>query len=109
MDAASLSLIAGSGLDADAVVVSNFGIISAPSSCNGCLQLTISPLGNGITGTGLYSGGPLIPPPANNPPVVLTGDLLQIGVRIDELVRDPEDEDDERGQPDIVVEGQTCT
>jgi hypothetical protein len=101
-----LSLTAGSGNDADAVVVSQFGRISAPNSCNGCLDLTSMPLGDGSTGTGLFNGGQILA--QSNNTSILTGQLLQIETLIETLNTEPEPDDDERAQPDIVVEGQIC-
>ncbi len=102
LSAASLSMQAGSGLDADAVVISNFGNVSLPASCNGCLELSIMPLGDGITGTGFYSGGKIIA--QSNSTSVLTTQLIQIDTILEDLQKDPEEERD--AEPDIVVEGQ---
>ncbi|MFM7330175.1 MAG: hypothetical protein ACKO1L_00670 [Brachymonas sp.] len=106
INATSLSLAAGAGLDADAVVISQFGRISAPNSCNGCLDLSSMPLGNGSTGTGLYSGSRIFA--QSNNTSILTSQLLQIEALIEALISEPEREKDEREQPSIVVEGQIC-
>lgn len=105
INAASLNLAAGTGLDADAVVISQFGLITAPSSCNGCVELSTTPLGDRITGLGLYSGGRILA--QSNNTNLLSTQLLQIGLVVDDL-SNQSDDDEERGQPDIVVEGQVC-
>jgi hypothetical protein len=44
-----------------------------------------------------------------NTTVLLTSELLQVGTRLDDVVRDPDEEEDKPdSQPDILVEGQTC-
>ncbi|MBS7807823.1 filamentous hemagglutinin N-terminal domain-containing protein [Variovorax sp. PCZ-1] len=112
INAPSLNLTPGSGLDADAVVLSNFGLISSPSNCNGCLVLSVTPLGNGITNAGIYIPPPP-PPPAPAPAVSTVPDanavpvqLAQIGGALQDAERDPEDV--RETEPDISVEGQNC-
>ena len=51
----NITMAAGTGLDADAVVISYFGKVTLPT-CNGCLTLTTPPLGNGVTDAGVLGG-----------------------------------------------------
>jgi filamentous hemagglutinin family protein len=104
LNAPSLSLTMGSGLDADAVVVSNFGRITAPGNCNGCVDLNIAPLGNGSSNVGLYEGARIIG--QSNATNLLTTQLTQINTVLEEAQRDPERRRDP--EPEISVEGQNC-
>jgi filamentous hemagglutinin len=70
INANNLDLIAGSGNDADAVVLSYLGVVGLPANCLGCVVLTANPLGNGITQTGYWSGG-VAPPVMITPPIVV--------------------------------------
>jgi hypothetical protein len=108
INAPSLSLQAGSGADADAVVISNFGNVTAPAICTGCQNLTAMPLGDGQSGTGIFNGAMVIME-ANPGGGIGSGviDLTQIETVIEAVVRDPRD-DERDPDGDIVVEGQTC-
>ncbi len=55
VNSANVSLSAGVGANADAVIVSYFGKVVAPG-CAGCVQLTSSPLANLSTQTGILQG-----------------------------------------------------
>jgi filamentous hemagglutinin family protein len=67
LDSRSLTLIPGTGTDADAVVVSSAGVVKLPEQCNGCVVLTKNPLGNGVIETGVFSGA-AAPAPSPTPP-----------------------------------------
>jgi filamentous hemagglutinin family protein len=100
--APSLNLLPGTGLDADAVVVSTTGNTTLPSICTGCLSLATNPLGNGSIEAGVYNGAVVIAPivaGGGADPVV---GIVQIGTILDDLVN-PDDR--LPGQdPEIVVE-----
>jgi hypothetical protein len=104
LNAPSLNMTVGSGLDSDAVVVSYFGRITAPSNCNGCVNLSVAPLGNGQSDFGLYEGGSIIG--QSNATSVLSTQLNQINTVLQDAQRDPEEK--REPQPEITVEGQTC-
>ena len=57
LDAPSLALNKGTGVDADAVVMSFLGTVKFPSAnCTGCDLLTVLPLSNGTTESGIIGG-----------------------------------------------------
>ena len=64
----SLSLVQGTGLDADATVLSFAGNVKLPTICNSCVRLTANPLGNNQTDNGVLG---IQPPPVVIPPVII--------------------------------------
>ncbi len=109
-NANSLSLVAGTGADADAVVVSYLGSIGLPAACNGCVALSALPFGNGASQTGYFTGGNPPPPPAPAPsppapspsptPPNPTGDVV---VFTDEFLKPPVPAIKPRERPAVVL------
>lgn len=101
-----ISMFAGSGTDADAVVVSYFGTVTLPS-CNGCVKLTAPPFGNGVADVGVLGGEDYLAILTEG--FVATNELIQIGQTLTREA-DPESDEERRrkGNPDIVVEGESC-
>jgi hypothetical protein len=105
----SLNLLAGSGQDADAVVISNFGTITPPGNCNGCVNLALTPLNDGVTRTGLFATNrvPVQNDVQSNQVIILTTQITQIETALDTAQAEPEKEERKR-EPEIAVEGQIC-
>ncbi|CAN5499974.1 hypothetical protein BH11PSE7_BH11PSE7_05310 [soil metagenome] len=81
-----ISMAAGTGLDADAVVVSYFGRVTLPN-CNGCVKLTTPPLGNGVSDVGVLGGDEYVSFLSSS--VVGTNEILHFQEVFDVLVDKP--------------------
>ena len=108
LTASVLNLQVGSGEDADAVVISDFGLITAPSNCNGCLQLNASPMLDGGRSSGLYQGGQSA---QITNPILVSTPLSQIDAVLDALIEEPDngEERERERETEIVTEGQSCS
>ncbi|MGH8720303.1 MAG: beta strand repeat-containing protein [Burkholderiales bacterium] len=54
LTANAITLAAGGGNDADAVIIASNNLLINAGSCTGCNPLFVFPLGNGVTETGLF-------------------------------------------------------
>jgi hypothetical protein len=110
INANSLSLLEGTGVDADAVVISQFGTISVPGNCNGCLQLSADPMNDGGRSRGVFQGGQSAQV-AN--PVLVSTPLSQIDAVIEDLVSPPDNPEDlekeRQRQGDAPTDALTCS
>lgn len=93
-----ISMVAGKGLDADAVVISYFGKVTL-LSCNGCVKLNTPPLGNGVTDVGVLGGDEYVSFLSSG--VVGTKEILQFQKVFDVLVDRPVKQ---KNKDDIVIE-----
>ncbi|MBC7376796.1 MAG: hypothetical protein H7346_05090, partial [Burkholderiaceae bacterium] len=93
-----ISMAAGTGLDADAVVISYFGKVSLPN-CNGCVKLTTSPLGNGVSDVGVLGGDEYVSIISSS--ALGANEVLRFQDVFDVLVDRPARR---KGKDDIVVE-----
>jgi filamentous hemagglutinin family protein len=105
----SINITAGVNTDADALIGSYFGDVTTNTpSCNGCVALSLPPLGNGTTESGVLGGGSQIPIITGNDQTATTVDAINDA--LDTIVEEnTEDEDKTKNSTTIVVEGQTCT
>jgi hypothetical protein len=105
----SLNLLAGTGVDADAVVISRFGTITPPTNCNGCVNLGLLPVNDGVATTGLFAANraPVQNDVQSNQVIILTTQITQIETALDTAQTEPEKEERKR-EPEIAVEGQIC-
>lgn len=102
VNTSSLSMQSGSGVDADAVIISNFGFVTAPS-CNGCVELNGMPLVNGTNEIGFYNGGRIIGQSNSSNQIVGLIDQINDVINPEPPLRR---EDERDAEPDIVIDGQ---
>ncbi len=101
-----ITMVAGTGADADAVVVSYFGKVTLPN-CNGCVKLSTPPFGNGIADVGVMGGEEYLTVLTGN--VLGTNELVQLQNILTALVdKDDKDEKAKKKEKEIVIEGQVC-
>jgi hypothetical protein len=55
-DGTTLKLIPGTGLDADALILAFSGSVVIEGACEGCDDIFVSPVGNGMTQSGVFRG-----------------------------------------------------
>ncbi|MES2974492.1 MAG: filamentous hemagglutinin N-terminal domain-containing protein [Pseudomonadota bacterium] len=101
-----ITMAAGIGPDADAVVVSYFGKVTLPN-CNGCVKLTASPFGNGTAETGVLGGDDYLAILFDG--FVDTNELIQARQTLYKVAEtESEEERRRRTSADIVIEGEVC-
>jgi filamentous hemagglutinin family protein len=99
----NFTMAVGKGLDADAVVISYFGKVILPS-CNGCVTLTSSPIGNGITDAGVLGGDDYRK--FDESVIVGSNELIRVQEFLDKLEEAPHRR---KKADDIVVDGGSLT
>ncbi len=101
-----ISMTAGNNVDADAVVVSYFGKVTLPG-CNGCVKLAAAPFGNGISDVGVLGGDDYVAILTDN--FVTLNELVKVQQMLTQLSNtSAKDDEEEKGNPDVVIEGQVC-